>query len=69
MLTGMIGGIHINESLKKVMVLLVVVMLGRVVLEWGYVTAFIYFCGGVTGTVVLGVYVFLMLRSGMWSLL
>lgn len=63
-LTRLIGGIHINESVKKVMVLLVVVILGRVILEIGYVTAFIYFFGRVTGTVVLGVYVFMMIGVG-----
>lgn len=68
-LTGIMGRIHINESLKKVIVLSVTVMLGGLILEWGYVTAFIYFFGGVTGAVVLGVYVFLILRSGIWILL
>lgn len=32
-------------------------------------TAFMYFFGGVTGTVVLGVYVFLMLSSRIWVIL
>lgn len=68
-LTGMMRGIHINESLKKLMVLLTVTILRGLVVEIGYVTAFMYFFRGVTGTVVLGVYVFLMLRSGMWLLL
>merc|ERR1719220_2140251 len=49
MLTGLIGGIHINESVKKLITLGAVVILGRVILEWGYVSAFIYFFGGVTG--------------------
>lgn len=65
MLTGLMGGIHINESVKKLMVLLVTVILGGVVLEMGYVTSFMYFFGRVTGTVVLGVYVFVMIGVGM----
>jgi len=30
------------------------------------VSAFMYFFGGVTGAVILGVYVFITIRSGMW---
>jgi len=33
------------------------------------VTAFMYFSGGVTGAIVLGVYVFLMMSSGIWILI
>merc|ERR1719220_508570 len=66
MLTGLIGGIHINESVKKLITLGAVVMLGGVILEWGYVSAFMYFFGGVTGTVVLGVYVFIIIGVRMW---
>lgn len=69
MLTGLIGGIHINESIKKLIVLLVVVILGGVILEIGYVTAFMYFFGRVTRTVVLRVYVFMMIRVGMWAVI
>merc|ERR1719220_3313800 len=65
-LTGLIGGIHINESVKKLITLGAVVMLGGVILEWGYVSAFMYFFGRVTGAVVLGVYVFIMIGVRMW---
>ncbi|MBP94372.1 hypothetical protein CMK18_00290 [Candidatus Poribacteria bacterium] len=65
-LTGLIGGIHINESIKKLIVLLVTVMLGGVILEIGYVTAFMYFFGGVTRTVILGVYVFMIIGVRIW---
>merc|ERR1719220_1663256 len=65
-LTGLIGGIHINESVKKLMTLRVVVMLGGIILEWRYVSAFIYFFGGVTRAVVLGVYVFIIIGIGIW---
>lgn len=64
MLTGLMRGIHINESVKKVMVLRAVIILGGIILEWGYVSAFIYFFGGVTRAVVLRVYVFMMIRVG-----
>merc|ERR1719220_1983656 len=64
MLTGLIGGIHINESVKKLITLRAVVILGGIILEWGYVSAFIYFFGGVTGTVVLRVYVFMIIGIG-----
>jgi len=60
-LTGLIGGIHINESVKKLLVLSAVMIFGGIMLEWGYITVFIYFVGRVTGTVVLGVYVFLII--------
>merc|ERR1719220_881788 len=66
MLTGLMGGIHINESIKKLITLRVVVMLGGIILEWRYVSAFIYFFRGVTGTVVLGVYVFIIIGVGIW---
>merc|ERR1719220_892804 len=65
-LTGLMGGIPINESVKKLITLGAVVMLGGIVLEWRYVSAFIYFFRGVTRAVVLGVYVFIMIRVGMW---
>merc|ERR1719220_574557 len=65
-LTGLIGGIHINESGKKLITLRAIVMLGRIILEWRYVSAFIYFFGRVTRTVVLGVYVFIIIGIGMW---
>merc|ERR1719220_315622 len=61
-LTGLMGGVHINESVKKLITLRAVVMLGGIILEWRYVSAFIYFFGGVTRTVVLGVYVFMIIR-------
>merc|ERR1719454_1234754 len=66
MLTGLIGGIHINESVKKLITLRAVVVLGGIVLEWRYVSAFMYFFRGVTRTVVLRVYVFIMIGVGMW---
>lgn len=65
MLTGLIRGIHINESVKKLMVLRAVIVLGGVILEWGYVSVFMYFFGGVTRTVVLRVYVFIIIGVGM----
>merc|ERR1712088_484773 len=65
-LTGLIGRVHINESVKKLITLRAVVILGGIVLEWGYVSAFIYFFGRVTRTVVLGVYVFIIIGIGMW---
>merc|ERR1719220_2853347 len=66
MLTGLMGGIHINESVKKIITLGAVVILGGIVLEWRYVSAFMYFFGRVTRAVVLGVYVFLMIRVRIW---
>merc|ERR1719220_1943545 len=66
MLTGLMGRIHINESVKKLMTLRAVVILGGVILEWGYVSAFIYFFGRVTRAVVLGVYVFIIIGIGIW---
>merc|ERR1712088_673484 len=69
MLTGLIGGIHINESVKKLVTLGAVVMLGGIVLEWRYVSAFIYFFGRVTGAVVLRVYVFMIIRIRIWILI
>merc|ERR1719220_2935810 len=65
-LTGLMGGIPINESVKKLITLRAVILLGGIVLEWRYVSAFIYFFGRVTRAVVLGVYVFIMIRIGMW---
>merc|ERR1719220_2441888 len=47
-LTRLMGGIHINESVKKLMTLGAVIILGGIILEWGYVSAFIYFFGRVT---------------------
>merc|ERR1719220_2109645 len=64
MLTGLIGGIHINESVKKLITLRAVVMLGGIILEWRYVSAFIYFFGRVTRAVVLRVYVFMIIGIG-----
>merc|ERR1719220_1097689 len=46
MLTRLMRGIHINESVKKLITLRAVVMLGGIVLEWRYVSAFMYFFGG-----------------------
>jgi len=65
-LTRMMRGIHINESVKKVVVLGAVMILGRIMLEWGYVSAFMYFFGGVTRAVVLRVYVFMIIGVGIW---
>merc|ERR1719220_2532009 len=64
-LNGLMGGIHINESVKKLVTLRAVVMLGGIILEWRYVSAFIYFFRRVTGTVALRVYVFIMIGIGM----
>merc|ERR1719220_104178 len=66
MLTGLMGGIHINESVKKLITLRVVVILGGIILEWGYVSAFIYFFRGVTRAVVLRVYVFIIIGVRIW---
>lgn len=68
-LTRLMGGIHINESVKKLMVLGTVMTLGRIMLEWGYVSAFMYFFGRVTRAVVLRVYVFIIIRVGMWVMI
>merc|ERR1719220_1124434 len=65
-LTRLMGGIHINESIKKLITLGVVIMLGGIILEWRYVSAFMYFFGRVTRAVVLRVYVFIIIRVGMW---
>merc|ERR1719220_828799 len=43
MLTGLMGGIHINESVKKLITLRAVVILGGVILEWRYVCFHILF--------------------------
>jgi hypothetical protein len=58
--------IHINESLKKVVVLIFVAGVGRSIIEWGYVTVFMYFMIRVLGTVILGVYVFITIGAGLW---
>lgn len=65
-LTGLMGGININESFKKFIVLLVVIVIGGVMLEWGYVLSFIMFTNGVLGTVLMGVYVFVLLGARLW---
>merc|ERR1712088_628080 len=57
MLAGLIGGIHINESVKKLMTLRAVVMLGGIILEWRYVSAFMMI--GVGMWVVIWSYVLL----------
>jgi hypothetical protein len=62
----MMRRIYINESLKKIMVLIFVMSVGRVIVEWGYVTVFIFFMMRVLGTVILGVYVFVTISSRLW---
>merc|ERR1719220_1747836 len=66
MLTRLMGRIHINESVKKLITLRAVVMLGGIILEWRYVSAFIYFFRRVTRAVVLGVYVFMIIGIRIW---
>jgi len=60
-LTGLIGGLFVNESLKKLLTLLAVMMLGRLVLEFGYIMCFIVFTNRVLGAVLMGVYVFVLM--------
>lgn len=69
MLNGVMGGININESIKKLAVLVCVLLLGGAVLELGYIIAFLYFSGGVVRAVLLGVYVFVLMGVGMWIII
>merc|ERR1711937_142205 len=66
MLNGVIGRININESIKKLVTLVCVLLLGGLVLELRYIIAFLYFSGRVVGAVVLRVYVFVLMGVGMW---
>jgi len=60
-LNGLIGRLFVNESLKKLLTLLVVMILGRPVLEFGYIMCFMVFTNRVLGTVLMGVYVFVLM--------
>jgi len=66
MLNGIMGRIRLNESCKKMIVLILVMVLGGVVMEFAYVSVFIYFVGGVLRTVILGVYVFMLMTVCIW---
>lgn len=61
MLNRVMGGINVNESIKKLITLVCVIVLGGLVLDIGYILAFLYFSGRVIGAVVLGVYVFVLI--------
>jgi hypothetical protein len=65
MLSGMIRGIRINESLKKVLVLTLVLLLGGFCNELMYVLVFMVFSNGILGTVLIRVYVFMLLGIGL----
>jgi hypothetical protein len=67
-LSRIMGGINLNESIKKLLTLLVILILRRVILERRYVIAFIVFTNGILGTVLMGVYVFVLLRVGLWAI-
>lgn len=64
MLSGLMGGMRINESIKKVMVLGLLITMGIYVNEMMYVMSFIYIVSGVLRGVLCGVYVFLTLGVG-----
>lgn len=68
-LSRLMGGININESAKKVFTLLVVSVLGGIIMELIYVLCFMVFTSRVLGTVLMGVYVFLLVGLGMWIIL
>lgn len=68
-LTGLIGRLFLNESLKKLLTLLVVMVLGGPVLEFGYIICFMIFTNGVLGAVLMGVYVFVLVGVRMWAVL
>lgn len=63
-LTGLIGGLFVNESLKKLLTLLVVMVLGRLVLDFGYIMCFMIFTSRVLGAVLMGVYIFVLIGAG-----
>jgi len=69
MLTGIMRGISVNESSKKFLALLTVMILGGIVLDLIYVLSFMVFTGGVLGTVLMRVYVFVLIGVGMWIIL
>jgi len=65
MMSGVIRGIYLNESVKKALVLTVVVGICLYMNELMYLRSFLYMAGGVLGRVLCGVYVFIMLGSGL----
>lgn len=65
MLSGLMGGISVNESMKKILTLLVVMVLRRVLLDFIYFIVFTVFTNRILRTVLMGVYVFVLLRVGM----
>lgn len=65
MLSGIMGRIGINESLKKVLVIILIIVIGGFVNEVIYVLVFMVFNNGILRTVVIGVYVFLLVGVSM----
>lgn len=68
-LSRMMGRIQLNESYKKLLTLMLVIVLRGVVIEFAYVVAFMYFTRGVLRVVILGVYVFITVSVCVWILL
>jgi len=64
-LTGLMGRLFVNESLKKLLTLLIVMVLRRLVLEFGYIMCFMVFINRVLGAVLMGIYVFVLIGAGM----
>lgn len=68
-LSGLMGGLNINETLKKAVTLLFVMAMGVYLNEILYLGSFIYMTGGVLGGVMCGLYVFLALGARFWAIL
>lgn len=62
-MSGIMRGIYINESVKKIVTLMLVAGMGMYMNELMYLGGFIYIAGGVIGRMLCGVYVFLLVGS------
>lgn len=69
MMSGIMGGMYINESIKKMVTLILIAGIGMYISEIIYFGGFMYMAGGIIGRMLCGVYVFLLISTGMWSLL
>lgn len=64
-LSGKIRGLSINETTKKVVLLLLLAMIGIYINEALYIGSFMYMMCGVLGGVLCGLYVFLTIGNSM----
>jgi hypothetical protein len=69
MLNRLIRRLGINESLKKVVVLMAIMILRVFFNELLYVLGFILMSNGIMGRVLCGVYVFMCLSMRLWMIL